>query len=72
MLGILGLSVIVETVRRAVVGSAPEGTVMLAVATLALMVNATVLRMLPVTVQGRCICVPRGSSHALMLAPTLR
>ena len=46
MLGILGLSVIVETVRRAVVGSAPEGTVMLAVATLALMVNATVLRML--------------------------
>lgn len=46
MLGILGVSVIVETIRRALVGSAPEGAVMLAVATLSLIVNATVLRML--------------------------
>jgi Co/Zn/Cd efflux system component len=46
MLGILGVSVIVETLRRAVVGSAPEGGMMLAVATLALIVNAIVLRML--------------------------
>lgn len=46
MLGILGVSVIVETLRRAVAGSAPEGAMMLAVATLALIVNALVLRML--------------------------
>lgn len=46
MLGILGVSVIVETLRRAVVGSAPEGAVMLAVATLSLIVNTAVLRML--------------------------
>lgn len=46
MLGVLGMSVIVETIRRAVVGSAPEGAVMLAVAMLSLIVNATVLRML--------------------------
>lgn len=46
MLGILGVSVILETVRRAVVGSAPEGAVMLAVAMLSLIVNAVVLQML--------------------------
>ena len=46
VLGILGVAVIVETLRRAVVGSAPEGAVMLAVATLSLIVNTAVLRML--------------------------
>ena len=46
ILGVLGVSVIAETVRRAVVGSAPDGVVMLSVATLSLIVNATVLRML--------------------------
>lgn len=46
MLGILGVSVIVEAVRRAIVGSAPEGAVMLVIAMLSLIVNATVLRML--------------------------
>jgi Co/Zn/Cd efflux system component len=46
MLGILGVSVMVEAMRRAVVSSAPEGAVMLVVAMLSLIVNATVLRML--------------------------
>jgi cation diffusion facilitator family transporter len=46
ILAILGVAVIVETARRAIVGSAPEGLVMLAVATLALIVNSAVLRML--------------------------
>jgi cation diffusion facilitator family transporter len=46
ILAILGVSVIAETARRAVVGNTPEGAVMLAVATLSLIVNATVLRML--------------------------
>ena len=46
MLGILGVSVIAETLRRVVVGSAPEGAVMIAIATLALIVNAIVLWML--------------------------
>ena len=46
MLGILGVSVIVETLRRAVVGSVPESAVMLAVAALSLIVNTAVLRML--------------------------
>lgn len=46
MLGILGVSVIAETLRRALVGSTPEGTMMLGVAALALIVNAIVLRLL--------------------------
>jgi hypothetical protein len=46
ILAILGVSVIVETGRRAVLGSTPEGSTMLAVATLALIVNSAVLWML--------------------------
>ena len=46
MLALLGASVLVETVRRWWVGSEPEGMLMLAVAALALGVNAIVLHLL--------------------------
>jgi Co/Zn/Cd efflux system component len=46
VLALLGAGVLVETARRWFVGSEPEGVVMLAVAVLALGVNATVLYLL--------------------------
>jgi cation diffusion facilitator family transporter len=46
LLAILGVAVILETIRRAIMGSAPEGSLMLPVALLALIVNSIVLVML--------------------------
>ena len=46
ILAALGLSVIGDTIRRTVVGSEPEGWIMIGAATLSLIVNVTVLRML--------------------------
>jgi cation diffusion facilitator family transporter len=46
ILMILGLSVIADVIRRAVMGSEPEGWLMMAAATLSLIVNTIVLRML--------------------------
>lgn len=46
LLLILGIGVLVEVVRRAISGEPPEGIVMMAVAAVALAVNATVLRLL--------------------------
>ena len=46
MLLVLGVCVLLDALRRSVVGSAPEGTVMIGVASLSLAVNATVLYLL--------------------------
>jgi cation diffusion facilitator family transporter len=46
MLLVLGIGVILDAARRAVFGSAPESRVMIIVASLALLVNATVLYLL--------------------------
>jgi cation diffusion facilitator family transporter len=46
LLAVLGTAVILETIRRAIMGSAPEGPLMLPVALLALIVNSAVLVML--------------------------
>jgi cation diffusion facilitator family transporter len=46
LLALLGLGIVVESVRRFLDGSAPDGGVMIAVAALSLVVNATVLRLL--------------------------
>lgn len=46
LLAILGLGVVVESIRRAVVGAAPEGLIIVGVATVSLLVNAAVLRLL--------------------------
>ncbi len=43
---ILGIGVLLDTSRRAAFGSAPEGHVMMGVATISLLVNATVLYLL--------------------------
>ena len=43
---LLGLGVLADAVRRALFGSSPEGTMMIAVAALALAVNTTVLTLL--------------------------
>lgn len=42
----LGISILLETVRRAYVGSSPESTVIIAIACLSLAVNVYVLRLL--------------------------
>jgi cation diffusion facilitator family transporter len=46
VLALLGAGILLETARRGFVGSEPDGGIMLAVAVLALGVNATVLRLL--------------------------
>lgn len=46
LLALLGVAVLVDVVRRLVLGDQPEGTVMIAVASASLVVNATVLRLL--------------------------
>lgn len=46
LLLLLGVGVLVEVVKRAISGEPPEGMVMMAVAAVALAVNATVLRLL--------------------------
>lgn len=46
LLLLLGLGVLVDVVRRAVSGEAPEGSIMIVVAMVALAVNSIVLRML--------------------------
>ena len=46
LLLLLGLGVLIDAARRAWTGSAPESTIMLAVAVVSLVVNATVIRML--------------------------
>ena len=46
LLLLLGLGVMVDVVRRAVSGEAPEGSIMIVVAAIALTVNSIVLRML--------------------------
>ena len=46
MLVILGIGVLVDSVRRGMFGSAPESHVMMAVASISLLVNATVLYLL--------------------------
>ena len=46
ILGILGVTVIIDVVRRALFGSEPQGWIMVAAAALSLTVNVTVLRML--------------------------
>lgn len=46
LLLVLGIGVLVEVVRRAIYGSEPEGAWMIGVATLALVVNIVVLRLL--------------------------
>ena len=46
LLLVLGLAVMIDVVRRALAGSDPEAGIMLATATLSLLVNATVIRML--------------------------
>ena len=46
LLAILGLGVVIESVRRAVMGAEPEGWIIVGIATMSLLVNATVLRML--------------------------
>ncbi len=43
---VLGIGVLIDTVRRGVFGSAPESHVMMAVASVSLLVNATVLYLL--------------------------
>ena len=43
---VLGSAVLIDTVRRAVFGSAPEGHIMIAVASVSLVVNASVLYLL--------------------------
>ncbi len=42
----LGVGVLGDAARRGLTGSSPEGTIMIAVATVSLIINATVLRML--------------------------
>lgn len=49
---ILGIGILVEITRRAFYGEAPEGLLMLVVATVSLAVNGTVLRMLGKYRQG--------------------
>lgn len=46
LLAVLGIGVLVDVGRRAIYGEPPEGWLMIAVATVALGVNATVLRLL--------------------------
>jgi Co/Zn/Cd efflux system component len=46
LLAILGVTVILEAVRRGIMGSAPEGAMILPVTLLALIVNSAVLLML--------------------------
>jgi cation diffusion facilitator family transporter len=46
VLAVLGAGVIIDAIRRALTGGEPEGWIMFAVATLSLLVNATVLRLL--------------------------
>ena len=46
LLLVLGIGVLIDVARRALYGSSPEGAVMVAVASAALVVNATVLRLL--------------------------
>ena len=46
ILAALGSGVVLEAIRRAVVGSEPEGWIIIGVATLSLLVNASVLRLL--------------------------
>ena len=46
LLLLLGAGVLVEVIRRAMSGAEPDGTIMLIVATVSLVVNATVIRML--------------------------
>lgn len=46
LLAVLGLGVVIEAVRRGVVGAEPEGWIIVGMATLSLLVNATVFRML--------------------------
>jgi cation diffusion facilitator family transporter len=46
ILAILGVGVVIDAVRRALGESAPDAWIMLPIATLSLLVNATVLRML--------------------------
>jgi Co/Zn/Cd efflux system component len=43
---LLGLGVLADVARRGLLGSSPEGPIMMAVATVSLIVNASVLRML--------------------------
>lgn len=52
VLFVLGLGVLADVGRRGLLGSAPEGTIMVAVAAASLIVNATVLRMLGRVRQG--------------------
>ncbi len=49
---LLGLGVVGDAARRGLFGSAPKGEIMIAVATLSLIVNATVLKMLGAVRQG--------------------
>jgi len=46
LLAALGSGVVIDAIRRAVAGSEPEGWIIIAAATLSLIVNATVLRLL--------------------------
>jgi len=46
LLLVLGIGVLIDVARRALYGSSPEGAIMVAVASAALVVNATVLRLL--------------------------
>ena len=52
LLLVLGIGVLIDVGRRALYGSSPEGAVMVAVASAALVVNATVLRLLARTREG--------------------
>ena len=49
---LLGVAVLGDATRRGVLGSSPEGAIMIAVAAISLIVNATVLRMLGAVRQG--------------------
>jgi Co/Zn/Cd efflux system component len=46
LLLVLGIGVLLDAIRRAVIGSAPESGVMIGVASISLVVNATVLYLL--------------------------
>lgn len=46
LLAILGLGVVIEAIRRAVMGAEPEGWIIVGMAIMSLLVNATVFRML--------------------------
>ena len=64
LLLVLGIGVLIDTVRRAVFGSAPESHIIMAVASVSLVVNATVLYFLGADDQINKAKVRKPNNHA--------